>query len=298
MPTTNDRLKVHTKATVLFACAVAGLLLALYGIWFGLINEIPAARDSAAAWGAFGDFFGGILNPLVAGLALFWLTRSIEIQKEELASTKFELSLAKIAQQDQAKTLEKQRFENTFFSLLEQHNAALSLLNSINQNNSRNISDADFVYNIVFNDRFHLPETRLRLQSQNHRCGHYFRILYQLLKFIAMRCPSSTFAAPFSGTQLIAAAPSEDEKMYSNIIRAFLGTDITQLLAVNCACEEQSTYWTYKCLIERYSLLEHMPFKTQAGDPLRALSETRSVFRADAFGNSDYLVDEYEVHSN
>jgi hypothetical protein len=284
-----DSLQSHTRRTILGACTVAVLLVIVYIIWFGFINETPAARDSGAAWGAFGDFFGGILNPLVAGLALFWLTRSIEMQKVELAAAKEELKLTKIAQQDQATTLEKQRYEQTFFALLEQHNAALAKLTSSNPLNTSALSDADFIRNRVFTHSRDLTDTRFQLLRDNDRCGHYFRVLFQILKFVAIRCPSSTFSPPFTGENLLKEPPSDDEKMYSNIVRSFIGSEIVQLLAVNCVCDEASSYWPYMRLIERYSFLEHMPFTASGGDPIQALLETTSRYRPEAFGKSDFL---------
>lgn len=51
-------------------------------------------------WGAFGDFVGGLMNPLVAFAAFYWLTQSVKIQKQELAEVK-------MAAQDSAKSQEK-----------------------------------------------------------------------------------------------------------------------------------------------------------------------------------------------
>jgi hypothetical protein len=39
-------------------------------------------------WGQFGDYFGGMLNPIVALAALFLLKRSIGIQRKELSATR------------------------------------------------------------------------------------------------------------------------------------------------------------------------------------------------------------------
>ncbi|MDR0215924.1 MAG: hypothetical protein LBJ15_18275 [Comamonas sp.] len=39
-------------------------------------------------WGQFGDFIGGIMNPLVAFAAFYWLTQSVKLQKQELAETR------------------------------------------------------------------------------------------------------------------------------------------------------------------------------------------------------------------
>jgi hypothetical protein len=256
-------------------------------MWFGWINDVPASRESAASWGAFGDFFGGILNPLVAGCALFWLTRSIEIQKEELADTKSELAQMKIAQQDQAKTLERQRFENTFFSLLEQHNNALARLNVPNPIHTGQLTDVIYIHNKIFKADLVL-ECKVGLEGENDKCGDYFRVLYHLLKFIAIRCPETNLIRPFFGVQILASVASDDEKFYSNIVRSFLGNHITQILAINCCCDESSSYWNYKCLLERYAFLEYMPFEI-GGRSSSVLDYARGMYDRRVFGESDFL---------
>ncbi|MEQ1582511.1 MAG: hypothetical protein ABL862_08735 [Candidatus Nitrotoga sp.] len=56
-----------------------------------------------AVWGAFGDYVGGILNPLVASFALYWLVTSVRLQKQELHETRVELAKAGRAQETQAR---------------------------------------------------------------------------------------------------------------------------------------------------------------------------------------------------
>lgn len=59
------------------------LLILSYVIYFGVLLGQNPAKD-ADKWGQFGDFFGGMLNPLVAFAAFYWLTQSVKIQKTEL----------------------------------------------------------------------------------------------------------------------------------------------------------------------------------------------------------------------
>ncbi|MFC3110799.1 putative phage abortive infection protein [Undibacterium arcticum] len=224
----NKQLKKQTKNTLFVALAFTGILPISYLVWFGIINKVPMETSNAATWGAFGDFVGGILNPLVAFFALYWLTRSIEIQREELSATKIELAQAKLAQQDQARTLEKQRFEDTFFSLLNQHNAVLTSFTSVNPKNSGGKSDAEYIRDAIFWKKSSLQESNAALKKHDDRCGHYFRILYQLLKLIATRNPNTSFIGPYNGANILSPTVSDDEKLYSNIVRAFLNIEVTQ----------------------------------------------------------------------
>ena len=65
--------------------------------WFSL-------TDSREAWGQFGDFFGGVLNPVISAAAFYWLATSILLQKAELSETREALRLTQDAQQQQADT--------------------------------------------------------------------------------------------------------------------------------------------------------------------------------------------------
>lgn len=87
--------KVRTWKWMVTGFAVC--LVATYLIYFGVHLGQSAATD-ASTWGTFGDFVGGLMNPVVAFAAFFWLTESVKIQKQELADTRAELSKASEAQ--------------------------------------------------------------------------------------------------------------------------------------------------------------------------------------------------------
>ncbi len=93
--------KEIVAARLVVVAAMSTLLLVYFG-WFGLMVKSDIA-DSSATWGTLGDFFGGLLNPLIASLALYWLTRSVRIQKEELNETRLALRDAASAQQAQVR---------------------------------------------------------------------------------------------------------------------------------------------------------------------------------------------------
>lgn len=78
---------------------VAVALVAFYIMAFFSLKDFPNSLD-AEKWGQFGDFLGGLMNPLVAFAAFFWLTQSVKLQKQELAETRAELRSAAEAQRD------------------------------------------------------------------------------------------------------------------------------------------------------------------------------------------------------
>ena len=99
--------RLRVSLWLLFGFAISAVIA--YFVWFGAINNVPASL-TADAWGEFGDFVGGVMNPLVAACALYWLTMSVRLQKQELAAARAELQLtrnelaaASSAQREQAR---------------------------------------------------------------------------------------------------------------------------------------------------------------------------------------------------
>jgi large-conductance mechanosensitive channel len=54
-------------------------------------------------WGTFGDYIGGILNPVIAAFAFYLIAKTYELQKKELEATRSLLGVSTNAQKDQIK---------------------------------------------------------------------------------------------------------------------------------------------------------------------------------------------------
>lgn len=248
----------NIKRAKILAFSLIALVPGIYLVWFYFFNQQIISTDSSN-WGAFGDFFGGVLNPLIALLAFYWLTQSVLIQKTELSETQKVLKETEKAQKEQALTQEKKRFEDTFFSLLNQFNTIFEGLSEKTVNADRTIpSKIGSLYLVVMEVRGRTFEERVAtIQKKSPETSHYFRILYHILKFILENNRFDTEPMPFE--LAIKTSVTKTEKFYSNIIRSFLNKDIVQLLAMNCVAEEPSNaFYKYRQLIERYSLLEHL----------------------------------------
>jgi len=77
-------------------------LVAIYAMAFFTLKDFPKSLD-AEKWGQFGDFVGGLMNPLVAFAAFYWLTQSVKLQKKELAATRETLGDTTEAQRELVK---------------------------------------------------------------------------------------------------------------------------------------------------------------------------------------------------
>ncbi|MFM2625648.1 putative phage abortive infection protein [Vibrio owensii] len=222
-----------------------------YLAWFWGINDYELSKD-VSNWGVFGDFIGGILNPLIALLAFYWLTMSVLIQKTELSETQQILNQTLNSQLEQSLTQKQKRFEDSFYALLEQMNNVYQQLLTVPDENKKINSNLNHLARDIltysYNNPLEMKSTKMR--SSNHECNHLFRLIYQLLKFVYSY-----------HHELDAKCTIKSEKFYTNILRSFIDKNTLVLLAVNCVkSSEPDDFEKYRFLIERYELLEHFEF--------------------------------------
>lgn len=79
----------------------AFLIIILVAVLYLFLGD-KTLPESAQSWGTFGDFIGGILNPIFALFAFYWLTYSVRLQTQELKDTRKELQKAATAQAETA----------------------------------------------------------------------------------------------------------------------------------------------------------------------------------------------------
>ena len=113
-----------------------------------------------------------------------------------------------------------------------------------------------------------------------------------MLKYLATSIPNSQLR-DFSDKDDIAHSKlQKGEKMYSNMVRAVLPDEVLQLLAINCACSDdigdESLFWKFRLLVERYEFLEHMPFEIEK-QRFFPLESVMDIYHKKAFGKSGYV---------
>lgn len=226
--------------------------IAAYSVVAVFITNLFSFFDTTRSFGAFGDYFGGMLNPVLTFLTFMGLLITIVLQQKELRLTRSEIKTSSKALSEQAITQEKQRFENTFFSLFEQHNQIMNLICTPRKDKwSDGDSDLKQVYNQCTNEKIvTLQDAKAKLQSKNELVGHFYRTMYQLLKLIATKHPGSQIGLECPEALLKSVPVSNEEKFYSNLVRSVLSYEVTQLLAINCYSDNDS-FFKFKQLIIR-----------------------------------------------
>lgn len=265
------RLFERLRTLSIIGAAIAAFVFSLYFMKFH-----GALSSKAETWGQFGDYIGGVLNPTFSLLALLALLATFTLQIQEFRLSTKELRNSAVALAAQHSAMQRQIFENTFFQLLSLHNQLLNNIDLVSQsNNSLKGRDCFAVFVKRANGALkevHGAHNRLELfriaykrfqKIHEREVGHYFRTLYNLIKFI-------------DSTEGI------DRHFYTNIVRAQLSSDEVTLLMYNCISEVG--HEKFKPLVERYSLLK--------GLTELSLSETfvENVYSSKAFGGNHPLM--------
>lgn len=97
---------------------VALLAVAVYANKFIDGNGLSNSQE---VWGQFGDFIGGLLNPMIGALTVFLLLISVHVQRKEFRNSIAEMKASNAALEVQRRASELQNIEQTFFIWLESY---------------------------------------------------------------------------------------------------------------------------------------------------------------------------------
>ncbi|MDX8126331.1 hypothetical protein QLH52_03490 [Methylomonas sp. OY6] len=96
--TKSDSSNINTKWFVVFICSIVSVVIG--GYFFNFNDQLS---DRNEVWGTFGDYVGGILNPVIAAFAFYLISKTYELQKRELEATRSLLEVSTDAQKQQIK---------------------------------------------------------------------------------------------------------------------------------------------------------------------------------------------------
>lgn len=257
--------KIDTYTKWAWGFVIAGAVITL----FGIIMYLCTNNESGYGLNLLGDFMAGTVASIWSLAGLFFIYVAFLGQKQQLLNqqmeimysqlevkyTRLELAGQKAEMAKQNKTLEQQKFENTFFQLLANHN---SIVNSLdlwrNRDTGREIlaqgRDCFVVFYNRLDGKIPRPESEKTIEYILEKymeffkdnvsdLGHYFRNLYHIIKFID-------------------ESKINNKKRYTNFVRAQLSAGELALLFFNCLTELGNE--KFKPLIEKYSLLKNMDY--------------------------------------
>lgn len=216
-----------------------------------------------------GDFYGGSVASIWSLAGLFFIYVAFLGQKQQILNQQLEIMFSQLEVKytrlelvgqkkemiEQNQTLRRQRFDNTFFQLLRNHQ---EIVNGIDLR-KKNVNGGDTFLAAQGRDCFKtfytnfkakigvdqvLEDTLKEYMDFYHKhqsdLGHYYRNLYHILKYI--KCSDEI---------------EEDDKfMYSSLLRALLSSHELAMLFYNGLGDFGKSH--FKPLMEEYSLLKNI----------------------------------------
>lgn len=263
----------------LVVCALVLFLLWIKNLYFGALggnpfdfSDLKNDESKRSALGALGDYFGGLLNPILAFLSFIALLWTLKLNQEELAETRKELARAAQAQEDskkvmdaQLKTQSLQQFDSLFFSLLNQ----LTIKISEFQKEPLLKQQEHFYKDNFEKSKFqNLEALRASLATQN-KLSSFFIFLYQIMRNIDEKLPTDNL-----------------KKDYSNVVRSLIPSDINKWLLVNCAVNENHDFNKFKKLLVKFEFFEHIEFYGEGLYVSSNLIHAGSLYPIEVYGKN------------
>lgn len=199
-------------------------------------------NPSEVAWNfensaQFGDSFGP-LGALMAAVAAAAAVGAFFAQKQELADARADAS-------EERALSAKRDFEATLFNLIELFRDAAKEIEVSDNYGQNPLSGRDaikrFVDEKILSGRGKVADMQeaYRDAYKNHQddLGHYFRILYQIVRYID-------------------ESDVKDKALYVRVVRSTLSNSEIVLLGLNCLFGEGEK--KFKPLVERYALLHNV----------------------------------------
>ncbi|MFB9215535.1 putative phage abortive infection protein [Vibrio sinaloensis] len=209
--------------------------------------------------GPWGDFVGGVLNPILTFITFMGLLITIVMQNRELKDTRAEAKRSADALSKQNTATDKQSFEQTLFNMLSLHQQILSSIDLHNSSNDKVTLGRDCFsvffkrYESIAVGRYIGPHSEYEddvaeirkldgawqefWKSHQKELGHYFRFLYNIVRFID--------------------ESNVDKTTYMRIVRAQLSDQELALLFYNCLSKHGRD--KFKPLVESYTLFDNLP---------------------------------------
>ncbi|WP_316674816.1 putative phage abortive infection protein [uncultured Tolumonas sp.] len=241
---------------------------------------IEKISNSMPIWGATGDFFGGMLNPIISLFGMIFLIKTYNVTKSQFNSQLKEQEISSY-------NSEKQTFESTFFSML----GHLSQLESkIKFDDIISRYEVLNFYPDQISDELDVQLSKTKRDIHTiPNLNEYFIFLFRILKFIDQKIPKKRSDVKYSHF-IYHIDDKSDRKFYSGHIRALLNPSKLKLLAINCSITDtKPNYEEYHNLITEFSMFEHVNMISQDAYTNILIDSIFNNYEISAWGENIFL---------
>lgn len=244
----SSKLDLFIITTSVIAILVTIIVLLLY------FTHFPATfSGNQGEWGQFGDYVGGVLNPLFSVFGFFALlytirqqSEVIELQAYEMATSNVQLKNSADALMKQNEYYERQQFDAKLFHLMSLHSETLATTKivhtTINNDETGEWLDADeFSGSQAIHVAFH---ELLDESFASVRRGENFRTIADMEKayadwFSIYGAPLSRYFGSIKNiVRFISNSPFDENVFSIELLRSQIGDEEQRLLVYVCALDE------------------------------------------------------------
>lgn len=251
---TENKVSAEPATGPLFSTGLWALLIVAATLTIGVLAAGYRNVQGFKDLGPWGDFAGGLLNPLLTFITFLAVLLTLWLQRQELSLTRDEMVRSADALEHQDRSLKKQSFENTFFEMLRLHNSILESIDLVNPETGVVTRGRDS-FNVFYTrltkiyrsnkdkakgrySKREIAELSYFLFWKDARTelGHYFRFLFNFFRFIET-----------SGI---------DDPFYVKLLRSQLSDQELLILFYNNISEAGEPFTKYANL---YELFDNLP---------------------------------------
>lgn len=178
-----------------------GVFTALLSLAFASMGAVFVVAVHAQAadknWGTFGDFLGGVLDPVLTFLSFMALLFTIILQQREIHGAKEDAKVLQDQRRADRLSRERMQFENTFFQMVSIHNTIVNSID-VDRGPSKNQLHGRECFKHFrdemqkfYNADATTDELTKSLAAHDHLwrsyqkdLAHYYRYLYNIIRFI------------------------------------------------------------------------------------------------------------------
>ncbi|HDS1682132.1 TPA: hypothetical protein QEM39_003708 [Pseudomonas putida] len=216
-----DKIKSDFNLSMLASASVAIVVVLIFYV-FNFFGSLSSSKET---WGQFGDYVGGLLNPLLSFLALIAVVRGLRYQSEELKAARSEASTAIDMQREQTSIFKQQSFEALFFALIDLHSKSIEGLRlSVD---GEDLAGHDVLRHVAKKfslDKIHYVDgLPLKPRDRDHAINVQVKNFMEYVKYDAFEC----FRCLEQILSYVEACPLDDEdlkKRYALIVQAALSS--------------------------------------------------------------------------
>lgn len=229
---------------ILIGVAVFVLLIMVVTFFYAVTHDWEKQH-----LGTLGDFLGGTLNPILTFLTFVGLIVTILFQQRELPHAKSESTKMEVEREKDRLRAERQQFEATFFQMLNYHNSIVNSIDVHRGSPREPLKGRECFkhFNDELKKNYHAVRNLDELQRTKSAyeglwgifqkdLGHYFRFLYNLIRFVNQ--------SRFPKTK------------YIRIVRAQLSDFELVILFYNVIATDRTRFKEY---IEFFTLFDNLP---------------------------------------